>query len=238
MPAELRTSGAATPRAGRLPTPRRSAVDATSRRRAAGRRRRGDRRTPAPPSDERGRRRRSGRPRRPLDDLLADPIDAHLFRKRGAEGDRSPAKVDARDRLEFSDARFDSDLFAENAVGADPTLVRVPATDAGDLPLESEHQQPDFLRRAERRARWRSAPVRAALGAASRCCALVLASRSAITSATSLAAQLARDAAGARGLVQGGRLHARGAAPHRRRVGRSTRSPARIGLDAFVLRSR
>src|SRR4249920_554257 len=42
-------------------------------------------------------------------DLLADPIDAHLFRKRGPVSD---AKVDERDRLEFSDARFDSDLFA------------------------------------------------------------------------------------------------------------------------------
>ena len=49
-------------------------------------------------------------------DLLADPIDAHLFRKRGPVSD---AKVDERDRLEFSDARFDSDLFAENSGGDD-----------------------------------------------------------------------------------------------------------------------
>ena len=47
-------------------------------------------------------------------DLLADPIDAHLFRKRGPVVE---AKVDERDRLEFSDARFDSDLFAENSAG-------------------------------------------------------------------------------------------------------------------------
>jgi len=102
-----------------------------------------------------------------LDDLLADPIGAHLFRKRGAETDKRPSvKVDERDRLEFSDARFDSDLFAENASADDAGLSESPTTDAADLPLESAHQQPDFLRRAERRARWRSGPVRTALAAA------------------------------------------------------------------------
>lgn len=105
-----------------------------------------------------------GLPPSPTDGLLADPIDAHLFRKRGGEGDRSPTvQVDARDRLEFSDARFDSDLFAENASVLDTTLVEVQSTGLGDLPLESESQQPDFLRRADRRARWRSGPVRFAL---------------------------------------------------------------------------
>jgi predicted Zn finger-like uncharacterized protein len=111
-----------------------------------------------------------------IDGLLADPIDAHLFRKRGAEGDGSPAaEVDARDRLEFSDARFDSDLFAENTSLADTTLVEVLSTGAGDLPLESQSQQPDFLRRADRRARWRSAPARFALVTLSVLAALTLA---------------------------------------------------------------
>ena len=103
-----------------------------------------------------------------LDNLLADPIDAHLFRKRGAEADKRPAaQVNARDRLEFDDARFDSDLFAENASAGDAELIESPASGAGELPLESAYQQPEFIRRAERRARWRSAPVRLALGAAS-----------------------------------------------------------------------
>ena len=97
-----------------------------------------------------------------LEDLLADPIDAHLFRKRGPVVD---AKVDERDRLEFSDARFDSDLFPESVAvdEADPDAMT--ANDAGELPLESAHGQPDFLRRAERKARWRSAPARLALAA-------------------------------------------------------------------------
>ena len=108
-----------------------------------------------------------------IEDL--DPIDAHLFRNRRAESDKTPAVVDARDRLEFSDARFDSDLFAENVSPSDGELIESPISGAGDLPLESAHQQPDFLRRAERRARWRSAPVRFALGAACSVGAAVLA---------------------------------------------------------------
>jgi predicted Zn finger-like uncharacterized protein len=116
-----------------------------------------------------------GIPPSPIDGLLADPIDAHLFRNRGAEGDRSPAvQVDARDRLEFSDARFDSDLFAENPSALDTTLVEVLSTGVGDLPLESESQQPDFLRRADRRARWRSAPATLTFGALSAVAAVAL----------------------------------------------------------------
>ncbi len=114
----------------------------------------------------------AGAPLSPARHEELDPIDAHLFRNRRAEGDKTPAVlVDARDRLEFSDARFDSDLFAENVSGAEDELIESPISGAGDLPLESAHQQPDFLRRAERRARWRSAPVRVALGAV---CALGL----------------------------------------------------------------
>ena len=42
-----------------------------------------------------------------LGDPRIDPIDAHLFRKRGAEAERaSSVQVDARDRHEFSDAPF------------------------------------------------------------------------------------------------------------------------------------
>ncbi len=105
-----------------------------------------------------------------------DPIDAHLFRKRGAEVDRaSVVQVNERDRLEFSDARFDSDLFAEGPSAIDPTLIDSPTTSSADLPLESTTQQPDFLRRAERRARWRSRPARLALMALCAAAALGLA---------------------------------------------------------------
>ena len=100
-----------------------------------------------------------------FEDLLAaDPIDAHLFRKRGPVAD---AKVDERDRLEFSDARFDSDLFAESSSVDESDPADATAADTVALPLESAHAQPDFLRRAERKARWQRAPVRFALAAAS-----------------------------------------------------------------------
>jgi len=97
-----------------------------------------------------------------FEDLLAaDPIDAHLFRNRGHVAD---PKVDRRDQLEFSDARFDSDLFAESSANDDSETGETTTTDTVALPLEA-HQQPDFLRRAERKARWQRAPVRLALGA-------------------------------------------------------------------------
>ena len=108
-----------------------------------------------------------------LAELLADPIDAHIFgpRKR-AEVPRKPADyVGARDRLDFSDARFDSDLFAENLASGDGGGE---ATAGQAAPLGSS-VQPGFLRRAERRARWQSRPARMALGAASVLALLLLA---------------------------------------------------------------
>ena len=52
--------------------------------------------------------------------------------------DRSAdAKVDDRDRLEFADARFDSDLFAENSSADEDDSTESPASGAADLPLES-----------------------------------------------------------------------------------------------------
>ncbi len=92
-----------------------------------------------------------------------DEIDQQLFRKR--RGDDKPLRE--RDRLEFSDARFDSDLFADAQASDDAatTVLESRSTAAGDLPLESSSPHaPDFLRRADRKARWRSRPMRLALG--------------------------------------------------------------------------
>lgn len=114
-----------------------------------------------------------GLPQAAIDGMLEDPIDAHLFRKRGAESERAPVEVDARDRLEFSDARFDSDLFAEGASVPDTTLAEAAPTEAG-MAREGSGQQPDFVRRADRRARWHSTPARWAFGAISLLATLVL----------------------------------------------------------------
>jgi len=108
----------------------------------------------------------SEEPTTDLGDLLADPIDARLFgpRKRTEHPKPKPAvELGGRDRVEFSDARFDSDLFPDNPLPeAEAELDLLPATDAGALPLESA-SHPEFVRRADRRARWKSRNVRAAL---------------------------------------------------------------------------
>lgn len=93
-------------------------------------------------------------------------FDQQLFRKK--RGDDKTTPVRERDQLEFSDARFDSDLFAD-AQGDDAatTVLESRHTDAGELPLESSgFHAPDFMRRAERRARWKSRPMRVALATA------------------------------------------------------------------------
>ena len=108
-----------------------------------------------------------------LDGLLADPVDAHLFgpRKRADSAPKPAGQIGARDRVEFSDARFDSDLFAENASASDDEHVESASTDVAVLETTT---RPEFLRRADRRARWRSGPARSLLVAASGLGTLVL----------------------------------------------------------------
>jgi hypothetical protein len=68
-------------------------------------------------------------------------------------GPKPAGAVGARDRLEFSDARFDSDLFEEDPAGADG-----PSEDATTAPLAlplERARAPGFLRRPDRRPRWR-----------------------------------------------------------------------------------
>ena len=124
-----------------------------------------------------------------LGELLADPIDAHLFgpRKRAESAPKPAGQLGARDRVEFSDARFDSDLFLENTSVPDTELIE-PGTDAGALPLEGA-ARPEFIRRADRHARWQSAPVRAALGVACLAAALVLVGQAMHHARNSVAAQ-------------------------------------------------
>ena len=86
-------------------------------------------------------------------------IDAHLFRPR-----RRPATktLSERDRPDFSDARFDSDLMAyeeEGAVGD----AAAPEAPVADTTTPEPHPAPGFLREAERNARWQRPKVRIAL---------------------------------------------------------------------------
>ncbi|MDQ6679865.1 MAG: DUF3426 domain-containing protein, partial [Pseudomonadota bacterium] len=96
---------------------------------------------------------------------LDKQIDAHLFGSRRASRHRAAAvDVDQRDRLDFSDARFDSDLPADDDISE--TVDKVPHADRlVELPLESA-VAPEFVRRAESRARWQRPRVRASLAVA------------------------------------------------------------------------
>lgn len=91
-----------------------------------------------------------------------DPIDAQLFQSRRGERRRASA-VQAwdHDRPDFSDARYDSDLAAE----PDPDSAGTEAIDSTADPslLESAAAHPEFLRRAEHRARWERPRARAVL---------------------------------------------------------------------------
>ena len=81
------------------------------------------------PSDDDG-------PASNLGELLADPIDAHLFgpRKQAEAAPQAGRSSSARrDRVEFSDARFDSDLFAENPSVPETELMVPPVDRPGRL---------------------------------------------------------------------------------------------------------
>ncbi|MEO5844478.1 MAG: zinc-ribbon and DUF3426 domain-containing protein [Caldimonas sp.] len=125
-----------------------------------------------------------------LGELLADPVDAHLFgpRKRSESAPKPAGQLGRRDRVEFSDARFDSDLFLDNTSITDTELATVAATDSDAAILESG-ARPEFIRRAERRARWHSTSVRVVLGIACAFAALALLAQSANHYRDSVAAQ-------------------------------------------------
>lgn len=106
---------------------------------------------------------------RPNDPHLVERIDAHLFGTRRAESAPTPsANVSKRDRHEFSDARFDTNLFVDDEEeplepGIGGTATDTPETAA---PAKTDHGALDFLRQAQRRAHWQQPRIRAALAVA------------------------------------------------------------------------
>ncbi len=105
------------------------------------------------------------------DTALGDKIDAQLH---GAHDEQSAASaVDARDRLEFPDARFDTHMLSEPGSETPPdddaVLSISPNADAADAPDDAAdvaEPPPEFVQRAQRQARWQSPAMRAALGGA------------------------------------------------------------------------
>ena len=95
---------------------------------------------------------------------LVDKIDAQLMGRRDAH-DAAPA-ISARDRLEFPDAQFDSEMLADDvAPPADAVGDPPAAADIGDAPAALA-ADPEFIQRAQRLARWQRSPMRALQAAA------------------------------------------------------------------------
>ena len=105
---------------------------------------------------------------RAADPHLVERIDAHLFGKRRAESATTPSEnVNKRDRHEFSDARFDTNLFIDDEEEPLEPGIGEPeaATSEAAAPAKTDHGALDFLRQAQRRARWQQPRVRLALAA-------------------------------------------------------------------------
>ena len=78
-----------------------------------------------------------------------------------AESAPKPAgQLGARDRVEFSDARFDSDLFSENPDAEEPESAQ-PSTVPQSCRSKARHGRSYPSR--DRHARWRTGPMRAVL---------------------------------------------------------------------------
>ena len=93
-----------------------------------------------------------------------------------SNAEKTPAsRLDARDRNDFEDARFNSELFAD--AGIEPAADAAEPSSEDAAPGESVEAAatPDFLRRAEQRARWDRPAVAAAMALACGVLLLVLA---------------------------------------------------------------
>ncbi|MEO6033352.1 MAG: zinc-ribbon and DUF3426 domain-containing protein [Burkholderiaceae bacterium] len=103
---------------------------------------------------------------------LVDRLDTHLLGLH--RGDHNATIIDKRDRLEFSDARFDTDLLAD-----EPPSAAAPDASMALESGRSEAAAPEFLRKAQRAARWQRPGVRRTLVAAAGLLMVALALQSA-----------------------------------------------------------
>ncbi|MBK6863214.1 MAG: zinc-ribbon domain-containing protein [Ideonella sp.] len=90
----------------------------------------------------------------------------------GADFDATPAsRVEEQDRIDFADARFNTALLAEEGIATGDSILeaapdsRPPAPT--EAPLQADAAPPEFLRKAERDARWASPRARWTLALAS-----------------------------------------------------------------------
>lgn len=91
---------------------------------------------------------------------LVDKIDAQLLGSREGEHGAAPA-INPRDRLDFPDAQFDTDMGEEDAP-TPPAGATTPSAGEGiDGEPDAPVAAPEFLQRAQRHARWQTPRMRA-----------------------------------------------------------------------------
>ena len=99
------------------------------------------------------------------DSSLVDRIDAQLLGTRRHESGSTPAaRVDERDRLDFPDAQFEPDSAPADVIVAVHDTTLEPETSTFDI--AAPPATPEFIRHAQRRARWDRPGTRVALSAA------------------------------------------------------------------------
>lgn len=97
------------------------------------------------------------------DPFLVDRLDAQLIGARRSESGSTPAtRIGERDRLEFPDAQFEPESASSDLMMPihDTTLLRADTTQSHSPPPPA----PDFVRHAQRRARWHTPGARMSLG--------------------------------------------------------------------------
>lgn len=98
------------------------------------------------------------------DPSTLEPIDMDWPGPRRTESDSTPAdRVSECDRLEFPDAQFDPESMAGAASRPDDAPLPT-ANDESEGDPAQRHDAPEFMRQAQREARWREPRVQAALG--------------------------------------------------------------------------
>lgn len=98
---------------------------------------------------------------------LVDKLDTRLFGSRRPDSASTPSKqVRARDRHEFSDAQFNPEWVADEDVTSQVGALFSPEA-ALEERTDDSGPTPEFVRRAQREARWQSSGARVALFGAS-----------------------------------------------------------------------
>ncbi len=97
----------------------------------------------------------------PTDPDLVDKLDTRLFGSRRADSASTPSKqVRARDRHEFSDAQFNPEWVADDEIPSQAGALFSPETVDDDARPDEPPAAPEFVRRAQREARWRTSNAR------------------------------------------------------------------------------